>query len=159
MPKRADPSPTWLILVLERELHLGFSRLEPEDGFMAMGRRFGSRTSPELGLWYARLLDERGRLVGIRLIPGDPTAEGLFSDLPPLDYVREADDEARLDVFLEAPPGTEVAANDDFGFRGGVFSDEEGALAVSLELASLARSPADHAALHRAPGKRILIHP
>jgi hypothetical protein len=147
----------WLVMFLEPKLAFATTPTEPGEEFTANGARYGSVYSGAVAAFYDRILDDAGRLAGVRFCPTAENLEALFAKLPARPYLRVASGASYFDVYFRGPPYPRGSSEGDQAFGGRVYEAAPGKVAVSLDLGYLATSPDELDAVRTAAVRWITL--
>lgn len=143
----------WLVLVLGGELSLALVPKTLTGSFRIADVEYRSPDDNFLTAFYDRLVDDAGRLIGIRVNPTTSVAEELLGSVPPQPYLHRG--EGYVDIFLTVSAVPDAESTGDQAFGGQVFSSSKGDVALSLDVNYFCASEDDYSAIRSAKARWV----
>ena len=141
---------TWLVIALEPELVFAMTSEEPGDEFILDSVRYSTSAEGAVTGFYDRILNDAGRLAGVRVWPMAERAKALISAVSERPYLRILSREGCIDVYFDGPPYPNGTSEGDQAFGGRFYRASNGEVAISLDLGYLADSAEDFEAVKTA---------
>lgn len=142
---------SWLVMVLEpHRLALAKVAAEPREELTVGGTRYRSLYTGAVAAFYDRILDDAGRLAGVRFWPTAEAPTLWLAKLPRRPYLRVRPDENYFDVYFRRPTYPDASSEGDQAFGGRIYEAAPGQIAISLDLDYLATSTEDLRAVDEA---------
>lgn len=145
----------WLVLVFEPRLRLGRLSDHERSSFTADGVQYVAIDTDFLPTFHDRLLDDCGRMVGIRIWPVSPAAAEFVRSLPRAGYTAFGD--GFVDVWLSEVPIQVATSSGDQAFGARMFRSPSDGLALAIDISFLCASERDFASVEGATANWVSI--
>ena len=145
----------WLVLLFQPRLGLGRLPDHQQSSFTANGVQYVAVDTDFLPTFHDRLLDDCGRMVGIRIWPVSPAAAEFLRSLPRAEYTSFGD--GFVDVWLSEGPIQLATSSGDQAFGARIFRSASVGLALAIDINYLCASERDLASVEGANASWVSI--
>lgn len=137
----------WLILLLQQRLTIAEHQGVPGNTILVNGIEYLATSPGSVATFYDRILDDAGKLTGIRFWPTADDPSELLHSLPMLPYVRTHPGKAYFDVYFCGYAYEHARGEGEQAFGGRIYRSSSSEMAVAVDFGYLAESSDDILAL------------
>lgn len=149
-------SASWLVLFFGRQLSLGWLPDHERPVFSAEGLEYKAVDADFLPTLHDRLVDDHGRLLGIRIWPVSASASEFLESLPRTGYMTLGN--GFVDVWLSEAPVYGAGSTGDQAFGARIYKSGLGAqVALALDIDYICLSDADRASIEGASARWVSV--
>lgn len=149
---------SWLVVLLRPSLTMALSSVDPGTAFRVERTKYSAAYRGDVIATFDRLVDHRGRLVGIQIWPVTAHTGQFLRELPTLPYLRVGEEGSYFELHFSGVAGEDRESTGEQGLLGQIYRADSGEYAIAAELTAILSSDADRAAVRDAKARWVELN-
>ena len=137
----------WLVLLLRPSVTLAYTATDPGDRFTADQREYTVMGPSDVSATFDRIVDSRGRFIGIQVWPVQALAAEVYRSLPRHDYLRVGQQGSYIELYFGSTVDPDSESMGEQSVVGGMYRGGRDEFAVAVDLTALSEAEADLATI------------